>query len=52
MYLGAVALVLVFLVVGLAQIVFSGINTYNGHLTCQAVAESFGMDYTDIRTLI
>lgn len=34
------------------DVLFSGINTYQGRLTCQAVAESFGMEYTDIRTLV
>lgn len=34
------------------DVLFSGINTYHGRLTCEAVAESFGMEYTDVRTLI
>jgi len=30
----------------------SGVNTYHGKLTCKAVAESFGMTYTDIMSLV
>jgi alanine dehydrogenase len=30
----------------------SGVNTYHGALTCKAVAETFGMKYTDVMTLI
>jgi alanine dehydrogenase len=33
-------------------VVPSGVNTYHGKLTCKAVAETFGMDYTDIMTII
>jgi alanine dehydrogenase len=29
-----------------------GINCYNGKLTCKEVAESFGMAYSDISSLI
>ena len=29
-----------------------GINTYDGKLTCEEVAHDFGMEYTDINTLI
>ena len=33
--------------------VYSAINTYNGKLTCKAVADSFeGLEYTDIKELI
>jgi alanine dehydrogenase len=34
------------------DVMSSGVNTYHGKLTCEAVAESFGMDYTDLQTLI
>jgi len=33
------------------DVIYSAINTYGGKLTCEAVAESFGMEYTDIRTM-
>ncbi|MCL2415659.1 MAG: alanine dehydrogenase [Defluviitaleaceae bacterium] len=29
-----------------------GVNCYRGHLTCEEVAHDFGMEYTDITTLI
>lgn len=32
--------------------IYSGINTYEGKLTFEKVAEAFSMDYTDIKTLI
>lgn len=31
--------------------IYSGINTYNGALTCQNVSESLNLTYTDVRTL-
>lgn len=31
------------------DVIYSAINTYDGKLTCKNVAESFGMEYTDIR---
>ena len=35
------------------DVIYSGINTYQGHLTCKNVADSFtGYAYTDIRSLI
>jgi len=30
----------------------AGVNTYKGHVTCKAVAEAHGLEYTDIDTLI
>ena len=34
------------------DVIYSGINTYDGKLTCKNVADSFeGYEYTDIRTL-
>lgn len=33
------------------DVIYSGINTYEGKLTCKNVADSFGMDYTDVRNL-
>lgn len=33
------------------DVIFSGINTYDGKLTCKNVADSFAVDYTDIQTL-
>jgi alanine dehydrogenase len=35
-----------------SEVMSSGVNTYHGKLTCQAVAETFGMEYTDLMTLI
>lgn len=35
---------------GKNPLIFSGINTYDGKLTCKNVADSYGMDYTDITT--
>ena len=32
--------------------VLLGVNVYNGHVTCEEVAEFFGMKYTDLKTLI
>ncbi|MDR2167056.1 MAG: alanine dehydrogenase [Clostridiales bacterium] len=29
-----------------------GVNTYGGHLTCKEVANAFGMEYTELKTLI
>ena len=29
-----------------------GVNVYNGHITCAEVARDFGMEYTDLKTLI
>lgn len=34
------------------EVIFSGINTYQGKMTCENVAQAFGLDYTDIKTLI
>lgn len=34
------------------DVIYSGINTYAGRLTCKNVADSFGMDHTDITDLI
>jgi len=34
------------------EVLSSGVNTYHGKLTCKAVAETFGMDYTDLVTLV
>ena len=34
------------------EVFYSGINTYKGKLTCKNVADSFGMEYTDIREMI
>lgn len=34
------------------EVMYSGVNTYEGKLTCKNVADSFGMEYTDIHTLI
>lgn len=31
---------------------WTGVNCYGGALTCKEVAESFGMDYTDLKNLI
>ena len=36
----------------LNEVMYSGINTYDGKLTCKAVADSFDMDYTDVKTLL
>ena len=33
------------------NVIFSGINTYDGKLTCKNVADSFGATYTDITNL-
>ncbi|MDO4314034.1 MAG: alanine dehydrogenase [Eubacteriales bacterium] len=33
------------------DVIYSGINTYDGKLTCKNVADSFGVDCTDITTL-
>lgn len=33
------------------EILYSGVNTYEGKLTCKNVAVSFGMEYTDCKTL-
>lgn len=35
-----------------SEVMPSGVNTYHGKLTCQAVAETFGMEYTDLMTII
>ena len=29
-----------------------GLNTYNGHVTCKAVAEAMNLDYVDANVLI
>lgn len=34
------------------DVIYSGINTYAGKLTCKNVADSFGTDYTDVKALI
>ena len=34
------------------EVIYSAINTYKGKLTCKAVAESFGMEYADPKTLV
>lgn len=34
------------------DVIYSGINTYAGRLTCKNVADSFGVDHTDITDLI
>lgn len=34
------------------EVIYSAVNTYDGKLTCKNVADSFGKEYTDIRTLI
>lgn len=34
------------------SVIYSAVNTYGGKLTCKNVADSFGKEYTDIRTLI
>ncbi len=34
------------------DVIYSAINTYKGHLTCENVAVGFGMDYVNPRTLI
>lgn len=33
-------------------VIYSGINTYAGKLTCKNVAEAFNIEYTDIQTMI
>lgn len=33
------------------DVIYSGINTYDGKLTCKNVADSFEMDYSDIKTM-
>ncbi len=33
------------------DVIYSGINTYDGKLTCKNVADSFEMDCTDIKTM-
>ena len=33
------------------EVIYSGINIYDGKLTCKNVADSFDMEYTDCRTL-
>lgn len=33
------------------EVIYSAINTYGGKLTCKNVADSFGVAYTDIKTL-
>ena len=35
-----------------SAVMHSGVNTYHGKLTCKAVAETFGMEYTDVMSLI
>lgn len=35
-----------------SDVIPSGVNTYHGKLTCKAVAETFGMEYTDVMTII
>ena len=34
------------------DVIYSAVNTYGGKLTCRNVADSFGREYTDIRTLV
>lgn len=34
------------------SVIFSGINTYEGKLTCKNVADAFSLEYTDIQDLI
>ena len=33
-------------------VLISGVNTYDGKLTCKNVADSFGMEYTDLKSLL
>lgn len=33
------------------QVIYSAVNTYDGKLTCRNVAESFGMEYSDIKEM-
>ena len=33
-------------------VMVSGVNTYDGKLTCKNVADSFGMEYTDLTSLL
>lgn len=33
-------------------VMISGVNTYDGKLTCKNVAESFQMEYTDLQSLL
>ena len=33
-------------------VLISGVNTYDGKLTCKNVAESFEMEYTDLAELL
>lgn len=33
------------------DVIFSAINTYDGKMTCKAVADSFEIEYTDIKSL-
>lgn len=33
------------------EVLYSAVNTYGGKLTCRNVAESFGKEYTDIRSM-
>ncbi len=33
------------------DVIYSGINTYDGKLTCKNVADSFEMDYSDIKAM-
>lgn len=34
------------------DVIYSAINTYDGKLTCKNVADSFGMEYTDIKGMV
>ena len=34
------------------DVIFSGINTYDGFSTCKNVSDSYGMDYKNIKKLI
>ena len=33
-------------------VMISGVNTYDGKLTCKNVADSFRMEYTDLESLL
>ena len=33
------------------EVIYSAVNTYEGRLTCKNAADSFGKEYTDIKTL-
>lgn len=35
-----------------SDVIASGVNTYDGRLTCENVAKAHGMAYTDVRTLL